>query len=343
MSAQKNPAISIARVMGMLLIVLCHTVAYYTFIPGSAFLGQIFGVGVHLFFFVSGYLYGGKMVGNLGKWYAQRLLTVSVPAVITSIIVMISLFIIGTKISASTVVVYLLNLEGILFLNSGVLNYFSEIVPLGHIWFTTIIMLCYLLVPLLQKVKTPSSNAGNIAWISTFLAIGTLVCFFTFTFANLTFFFLFSIAYFLGRMRFLDKVRGNFAIGYSVILLAVIGGRLLMRHYFDNTAVYTFYVGISNFVLGTWPVIFLAYVYRKLPKIINVIADWKPLKWFDKYSFYIYLTHGIFCAGELNIYKLLPLPLATVAFCVCTLIGAMILKWLCDFITKPLFARIRKQ
>lgn len=57
---RKNPVISLSRVIGMLFILICHTIKYYSFIPGHGILGNFFNCGVYIFLIISGYLYGGK-------------------------------------------------------------------------------------------------------------------------------------------------------------------------------------------------------------------------------------------------------------------------------------------
>ena len=60
-SAQlRNSSVVVLRVLGMMLIILCHIIAYYTFVPGSDLLSQVFNVGVQVFLLISGYLYGEK-------------------------------------------------------------------------------------------------------------------------------------------------------------------------------------------------------------------------------------------------------------------------------------------
>lgn len=342
MSYVKNPAISISRILGMLSVVLCHTIMYYTFIPGSDFLGQFFGVGVHLFFFVSGYLYGGKTVTSFRTWYATRFLTVSFPAMLVSIVVMTLLLIFGIAVSANTFVVYALDLEGILFLNSKVLSFFDETAPLGHLWFTTIIMFCYLLIPVLQKVPFSSSRKTHTPFIVTLLLVGIGVCYITFSFFNMTFFFLFVIAYFLGKARFLNNIRFKFLLTYTLVFVTAIIVRLILRQYIDGTSLYSFYVAISNYVLGTWPVFMLAYLHHKFPKFIHAIAEHRITKWLDNYSFYIYLSHALFCDKKiLNLYGTHPLWLATIIFCASTIFTAIITKWICDALTKPLLTKLK--
>ena len=53
-----------------------------------------------------------------------------------------------------TIIAYLLNLQGLLFLNSDFFDsYIQEISNLGPLWFATIIMLCYFLLPVFQRFR----------------------------------------------------------------------------------------------------------------------------------------------------------------------------------------------
>lgn len=74
MNGKKNPAIVCCRTASMILIVLCHIIGYYSFIPGHHFLPLVFNVGVHSFLLISGYLYGGKrlLLGSRGFISAGR-------------------------------------------------------------------------------------------------------------------------------------------------------------------------------------------------------------------------------------------------------------------------------
>ena len=122
-------------------------------------LGQFFNCGVDLFIFISGYLYGGKVIKNFGRWYLKRIVTVALPAVILSMVVILALSIAGKNQSINSIIAYCLDLEGLLFLNWNLVSMiFKEIPSLGPLWFTTIIMLCYLMVSLFQKISTKIKN-----------------------------------------------------------------------------------------------------------------------------------------------------------------------------------------
>lgn len=87
------------------------------------------------------------MTGRIRRIYIPVLLVVLVNSV-----VLLVLF--KTSYSFWTYTAYLLNLQGLLFINwKWFGQFFREIPNLGPLWFTTIIMLCYSLVPLFQKVR----------------------------------------------------------------------------------------------------------------------------------------------------------------------------------------------
>lgn len=148
----------------MLSIVLCHTIKYYRFIPASSLLGQIFNIGVYSFFIISGYLYGKKDVKNFKKWYIKRIQKIHVPVIILTIIDVIVLIIyFNQDFKISTIIIYLMNLQGIQFISYEITKpIFEEITNLGPLWFTTIIMMCYLQIPFLQKIREKYHSKQNV-------------------------------------------------------------------------------------------------------------------------------------------------------------------------------------
>jgi len=75
-SISEAETITVIRAAAMILIVLCHYVSWY---PSISFVGQVFNVGVPLFFVISGFLYGGKTIENIPNWYIKQLIKISVP------------------------------------------------------------------------------------------------------------------------------------------------------------------------------------------------------------------------------------------------------------------------
>lgn len=149
MQGTRNSAISCCRVVSMLMIVLCHIVGRYTFIPGHGVLGNILDVGVYTFLAMSGYLYGSRTVRNYRIWLRKRVVAVVFPAWVMSVSVIVAEFLAGKQNGPFTIVTYLLGAQGLGFVFPRFYRHFSEIQVLGPLWFITVIMLSYCMLPLL--------------------------------------------------------------------------------------------------------------------------------------------------------------------------------------------------
>ena len=321
----RNPVITLSRVLGMLFIVICHIIKYYPFIPMHESLGQFFNCGVDLFLFISGYLYGGKVVNGFGKWYFKRYLTVSLPAVIISIIVIAALFIAGESISVNSIIAYCLDLEGILFLNWNLTFLFREILSLGPLWFTTIIMLCYLLVPALQVISR--KKYVSFRFILLFSVLGAVISIGISSVISVFYFLFFAIGYYCGKINLLDKMNNVFFIIYTVLFFAAM-------------FIYSSYVSVSHFIVGTWFIVAFAFIKSKNPSAIIKIASSGVVRTLDSYSYYVFLVHGVFCMGVFNLYEKLPLLLATVIFVLATVLSAVILKLISQAISRLFLKRV---
>lgn len=341
--SKRNSAISLSRVTGMVFIVLCHTIGYYEFVPGNSFLGQFFNCGVYLFLFISGYLYGGKQIDCFHVWYLKRFLTVSLPAIVISFFVIVAWILVGQQISLGTFLAYAIDLEGLLFINWNLFSvFFQEILSLGPLWFTTIIMLCYLLVPLLHRISSKIKQCHFVLFIIIFAFISILVSLLLLYYCSITitYFVLFTIAFFIGKLHLLEKVNYLFFFIYSLLFIISIVGRIALRQIIDGTSIYFTYAMISYFIVGTWFVIFYAFLNNKFSVIITYIADSVIVKKMDKYSYYIYLVHGVFCMSRFNVYDYFSLFVATILFVLLTSISAVLLYYIVYYIRKPLIRKL---
>ncbi len=329
----KKTYISLARILGMFIIVLCHIVPLYDFIPANIALGQFFGCGVQLFIFISGYLYGNKIVNDFKKWYFTRFLTVSLPAIIVSLFVILALLMLNQSVSISSIIAYLFDVEGILWINWNFSRMYNEIEGLGHLWFTTIIMLCYLLVPLLQAF-TKHISTINSTFILLFSIIGTILSILISKYIMAYDFLLFAIGYFCGKRAVLDRITTKGFVGHTVAFFVCAIMRIILRKFLDDTFIYSTYVAITRGVLGTWFVTLFAYFYKTFPTQIQKISDSSVMNILDKYSYHIYLAHGIFTGGVFNMYTLFEWPVATITFVLCTIIVAILSQYTSSRILK---------
>jgi peptidoglycan/LPS O-acetylase OafA/YrhL len=331
MKMQKNPAISLSRVTGMIMIVLCHIIKYYTFVPGHQILGEFFNCGVQLFIFISGYLYGGKIINSFRQWFKARFLTVSLPAILIAVFTIIALLIAGETVSVQSMIAYVLDAEGLLFLNWNMFSkLFDEIPSLGPLWFTTVIMLCYLLVPALQSI-TQKIKRIRLLTILLFV-IGAIASIALAGYLDIIYFCFFAVGYCLGKIKILDRISTKRFLIYTGLFLASLAGRLLLQRFFDNTALYHSFVPLSRFVIGTWFVVFYSYINHMNHSALSAVGSSKIIKLFSDYSYYVYLVHGILCMGLFNVYDRFSTAIASLLFLFGTISIAVGLKYLSDLI-----------
>ena len=332
----RDPVISISRVIGMLSIVLCHSIRYYTFIPGAQYLGMFFNFGVPLFLFISGYLYGGKTIHFTPKWFFRRFVTVSLPAILFSCVVMLALAGFAQAPSLLSVLVYLLDLEGLAFLCPA-LDALPYAVPgLGPLWFTTVIMLCYGLLPLLQKLCSAGRKSISPKVILITAMLGFPVCAVLNRFFVFSYFLVFILGYLSGHIFLLDQVRTRWFYIHSLAFLIAVGGRLLLHRYADNSVFYNAYIPCSQFVISTWFLTAIACLNVVKPEYVRKAAASWWIQAFDRSSFYVYLTHAVFCTGIFNLYdKLSPLA-ATVPFLLAIALSSLLLRMISETLKKKL-------
>ena len=148
----RNSVIVLTRFLPMVFIILCHIIYYYEFIPGNMALVQVFNVGVYIFLIISGYLYGGKFISNFKNWILKRWSKIVIPVIILVIIDIMLLLLAGETIKPISFFFYALNIQGLSTISNNIFSKLNlSIANLGTLWFTTIIMVCYCLVPILQK------------------------------------------------------------------------------------------------------------------------------------------------------------------------------------------------
>lgn len=322
----RNPVITLSRICGMLMIILCHLVTYYD-IPMNSVIRSFLGCGVNLFLLISGYLFGQRTIDNWTAFYSKRFRTVTVPAIIASALVITALLIARQPLEWKSIVAYLLDAEGLLFLNWDFVtnNLFNEILSLGPLWFTTIIMLCYLLIPLLQRV----ANNNNLV---LFIVIGlgiVILC----PFINLEYFFVFSIGYFAGRQNYLDKIGCRGFLLFTGLLILALLFRIVAYHYLGGSQLYARIAVIPNTISGAWFVILFAFINSINAERTFFFASSKAIQLCDKYSYYVFLSHGVFCMGTFNVYAQFPLPIASLLFLAFTIVGAVCIRYISGYVS----------
>ena len=149
-NTQRISGISIIRVIAMWSIVIGHICSWkgiYTY--------QLGAIGVEIFLFISGYLYGNREIENRKKWILNRGKRILIPFWIFAAFMVICLAIQGKWLdSFRQLFSAAFNFQGLNYLFFASNLQWNYIEGIGHCWFVTMIMLCYILTVLLKGSKT---------------------------------------------------------------------------------------------------------------------------------------------------------------------------------------------
>ena len=143
---KKDPVISLIRVLAMFSIIIGH---YLSMININHF--QFGAIGVEIFLFISGWLYSEKQIEHCGKWLYGRCKRILVPYwIVLSFIIMLRIAF-KQENPLFSVVLFYLNLQGINKVLPSIT--YESITGMGHTWFLTVLMICYVLMIFIKKEK----------------------------------------------------------------------------------------------------------------------------------------------------------------------------------------------
>ena len=156
MIKNKDFNLSFVRLVSFLMIISCHI------LQG---LNNIFAfwlnVGVQIFLFISGYLYGSKKVDDYKSFYLKRLNKILLPcSILVIIITILSKIFLNTSYSGITIVANILGFGG----------FYGTIKLLTHTWFVSYILLCYFITPILDKYFNNENNLIKLIILIIFLS-----------------------------------------------------------------------------------------------------------------------------------------------------------------------------
>lgn len=318
-----DTTIGITRATSVLMIIICHV--------GTAnnisSIGQLFQVGVQVFIFISGLLYGNRRIANKGNWYITRIIKLCIPTYSFVLILIAFEALFDIFPSIETLIMYLTNLQGIHHIVTDI-----EAIPLiigaEHLWFITVILLCYLIVLLLNvdKVKLFFDN-HSWAIISTIIIFSIFTAFFR---IRIDYFWLYLLGIWFARKK--PKLNKRNYIAISILMLIGTASRLIGKKYCDLYGDTNWYINIIiPFVYNIIAVWFYLTVsmFRKL----FIVGDNNKGRTYmvqlfriiDKYSFCIYIVHYVLLQYPFNLLALTENKLLNYMFFVVAIIALSIL------------------
>ncbi len=335
-NTQVSRAISFIRASSMLMIVLCHIFNYF---PITAPLGQVFNVGVTVFFILSGFLYGQKDIVNSKKWFLRRLAKLCLPIYLYYLILTV-LFVftgnLGKVFPLKSVICCLLNLNGLI--KCGI----SENIISGHLWFITIILICYFITPFLIRIREKVTFKSVVLILLLLKIITTLLAVFLLSYGKditvlhrISGIYQYALAFFISA-KFKDKITKKIYINLSVAMIISVILRLCFKVLSDISAIglKIFYDAVicsyAPMILGFWIFYTLMLMGKYLYKNDTV---YRYINIADKYSYYIYIVHYMFVVGSTSVLNLTSnLPINLLIFIVATIASSFILKTITNII-----------
>lgn len=302
----KDKAISLIRIVSMMFIIVCHLSTYFG--SAAAAVNNLFNVGVYIFLFLSGFLYGKRTISRWSDWYRKRWVTLMLPLYIWFVLVTLAACVFQKSApDAFSWVLILSNLQGLIFL-VGACEWGILTKGFGHLWFLTALMICYAALPLLQKwrPKVSELSSGRITLLLFSVLAAKIACDYWLE-IHITYLLTFCIGYFWSRSYKIPSCKGAFiwCIVAAMSCAIRIGGKML----WDDTFLYSqVIVEFSHTVLAVAIFNVLYFVHHKLTTSTQHIdTRWGGAQYIDKISYYIYITHYIFLeTGAYDVHQYAP-------------------------------------
>ena len=192
---KRNYTVGITRVASMFMIIGCHLFSWL----GINSLAMILNVGVYTFLIISGILYSTKRITQPWSFIIKRWSKLCIPMYLLVLFLLIY-NVVGSEYSAvRSIPIYLANLQGLGFIIYGL--DLPQMNGLGHLWFLTAIMLCYLLLVIVKRIENHFSfKATSVAVSMVVFCILDVVFAYTIN-VQLHYFIAFFIGYILGKME----------------------------------------------------------------------------------------------------------------------------------------------
>lgn len=287
----KNYSISLIRLISLLMIISCHILQGL-----NIELAFWINVGVQIFFFMSGFLYGLKDNENLSiiKWYKKQFTKILLPLFILQIIILIiDHFLFNITYSKYQIIANMIGLGG----------FYGPFPILSHTWFVSYILICYLITPILYNIGFHSMKPYK-AFKLLFIIALILIAFqyFKVTYINAAWLYNYVLGFFFADY-FIKQKRNYKSFTSFIISLTILtliprlyiqyGNINLPNFIIDNQ---TYLYNWNHILIGTSLFIIMYSLFNKIK-----IPKLKILELSDKYSYFIYLTHQIFILNYLSI------------------------------------------
>ncbi len=286
LSANQAHRLDVIRIVATVMIFATHAFSGFGYDYN-----YIASAGVQIFLFLSGYLLVLKPDAGTANWYFARAIRI-LPAYYLTLMLTALLFLVVAKNS-------IIGTDFLLHFTT--LHYFFYIdYPIfgGHFWYITIMVICYLIMPLIIKFDLAMPSLKSTSILATPIIVIAIICIYIKLNVPDSYKLIAKICWstadiyiFIAGAMLRRRHGGDVPRAYPVLIIAFLAvasvASLIIRHSLYSPPVRILF-GIS---------VFLALFSIPCEKI----ATWRPAKWVGKHSYEIYLTHHNFLLGPLSI------------------------------------------
>ncbi|MGL4989772.1 MAG: acyltransferase family protein [Sarcina sp.] len=271
--------------MATVLIFSCHI---FQFLENK--LAWWLNIGVQLFFFLSGFLSSNSKEIGL-KFLKKKLLRIYKSYWIFLVIVL-PFYSVSTKITIKQIIIYFTGIQGF-FINQSIKG-------LGHLWFITIIIVCYIIASILSMYKTYLKEISFLNKIFLIVIIYLTLIMICKNKYYLPWILVFIIGYFGRLIKDYNINKQTFIVNNLILIMSIILRVLIENNIFKNFEILGYNLIVwSKVIIGITLFIFLYFILRKNSNLKNNF-----IKKIEIYSYEIYLIHHVFILGYLSIMKI---------------------------------------
>ena len=302
-----NTAVSLIRVIAMLSIILGHVCTEY-----GINTYQFGGIGVEIFLFISGYLYGKKVIPNSINWVEKRWKRLIPPLWWTVGICLALTAALKASFNWKSIIEYLFCAQGVSRIAFNIK--LPTLSGMGQTWFLTVLVVCYILMLMLKKNKRIEDRIDKNLVQAGILAAGIQMAL-CFTGIQIVYILQFFAGYFLSRLDTKENqnvwVNKKTVFALTIASIAFSAVRLAANRFIDGTIFYDRIIARWSFaVIAVWliSIQILICKYRWAEKLVKS-KTWKVL---DMASYPLFLTHYMFLTGPMKVmdwFKSVPLQL----------------------------------
>lgn len=315
--------ITIIRFGAMSFIVICHMLQFY-----DMNLAWWFNVGVEVFLFMSGYLYGLKRIREPIGWLKHNFIKILTDYWVYIFIISVIYIVFAREVLSARDMV-------------GMFFTMSQYKGVTHLWYVNFILLCYLLTPILQYIydKVFDTKSEWFMWTVVCISIGVLYLMYQYHvwMYSASRLMCYIVGYFLAKRYVAQKKEYDFLSESKItkVILIISGLWIVIRAVVEQTGgriniydiVKPFLHGITGMGLFLGGRVIFAKITmdERKKKVLNIL---------DKYSYDMYIVHQIFILGPFSLMELTGnIVFNIVLIVICIIVSAVCLRKLVEMST----------